>query len=736
MKTEDVDPQDVTVDQTVQLNTRVLPAREATETGKTTVGKHTATLTMLEKTGDITRSIFRKKISVHEVVVEEHFGENAKQREVQLTTVPEEFLYNLEQSFQPRKEIARGGHGKISLYEDQALERNVAVKSLLGELEQDAELRSRFVAEAKVTSQLDHPSIPPVHGLLGDPAHRLHMVMKMIDGMTLTNYLERVRKNYIQNGVSKFDVRKDLFERLNIFRRVCHAVEYANSHQVAHCDLKPDNIMIGRYNETYVMDWGIAKTREAMLKKQTSRRLTGTPRYLSPEAVVGDETWKDEPDTRKYGWMSSDLYALGLILFELTMLSPAYEGKNSDEVIHRVADGDMEPLVNRFGCRVDNDLQAIIKKATAQDLRERYHSVRAMDEDIAKYLRGEEVSARPDNRFRKVIRWGGRHALLLLFTALIALLIASSSATYTVYNHLEAARLDKLVTLAASRAIRTGEELDTRFDKLNTGLWALAMEARSLLTEQHGGGHTSGDICIREIGPGAAPYRIAAPDFDCIYYLRAPGLSMADADTVLRKLEVMEESFLRFILESDDLGAGGEATELKLKLADSQLPASRLFVGLRNGLHIVYPRNLDYPENYDPRKRDWYQAHSAGKVPPGTPYWLSYRDVSNGRRLLAGRIVIQDDNGEKLGVMAFDLPLEQLYRIIRERTPEGARPGILINSEGRIMPEDGGEPGEVHPAFQEIQKREFGRGTGTDGELYLFSRLKAPGWFYVEKFIR
>ena len=201
-------------------------------------------------------------------------------------------------------------------------------------------------------------------------------------------------------------------------------------------------------------------------------------------------------------------------------------------------------------------------------------------------------------------------------------------------------------------------------------------------------------------------------------------------------MKLLEDSFMRFVLESNELGEGRNPAMLRREMMSSKLLVSRIFFGLQNGLHIVYPRNLDYPPGYDPRLRDWYRD-PATPVPPGSPYWLCYQDVSSNRWVLSGRVVVEGGaTGAKLGVMAFDIPVQNIYRLIREKTGADRKLGVLLNEKGRIMPENGGPPGRRHPAFDEIKKREFGRYRAKDGEVYLFTRLKAPGWFYVETFAR
>ena len=694
---------------------------------------------VFEKNGDsITRTAFHGKLSVHELIIGNRFSENDEAEEIETdepTLNPP--LPDINDNFFSLKTVARGGQGKIVLYEDKTLGRKVAVKSLLSDLEQNRDSRKRFIMEARVTSQLDHPSIPPVHGLFGDSCDRLYMAMKMIDGMTLSEYLEQVKANYANDGVRKFDVRKDLFERLNIFRRACFAVEYAHEHNMIHRDLKPDNIMIGKYNETYVMDWGIALTREQVLEKKadSGRKVAGTLRFLPPEVLSGDESWKDDEKARKYGWRSADIYALGLILFEIVTLSRAYEGKSDEEYFRKIVQGEMAPVVNRFGCRIDRDLKAIIRKASAPDLRRRYHHVEELDDDIEKYLRGEEVSARRDNTVRKVIRWSAHHTHILWVAVLGALLLASCVTTAWIYTRLTEQRLAQRISLAASEALKIGDVLDRRFDQLDIGLWMLGIGVKDLLTTP--GEFPTRSLTAREIGtgPGNFSFTISEPDPDYVYYLRPAGLSEADAIADLHRLKLLKESFMRFVLESDHLGQGGDLTEMKQELRNSELLVARIFIGLRDGLFIVYPRNLHYPQDFDPRKRCWYQNPAETSVPAGTPFWLGYQDVSSKRWTLTARIIIRNDaTGLKYGVMAFDIPVQNIYLLIHEKIA-GRRPcGVLLDEKGRIVPANGGAPGRVHPAFREIQKREYGRYVADDGTIYLFAKLRAPGWYYVETF--
>ena len=149
-------------------------------------------------------------------------------------------------------ELGRGGMGQVLAAEDVTLDRPVALKLLFDQ--DDPALCARFVDEARVTGQLQHPSVPPVYelGRLGDG--RLFFAMKRIEGRTLRDVLEDLRDAKPEALKSFGRVRL-----LSVFARICHTIAYAHSRGVMHRDLKPENIMLGEFGEITVMDWGLAK---------------------------------------------------------------------------------------------------------------------------------------------------------------------------------------------------------------------------------------------------------------------------------------------------------------------------------------------------------------------------------------------------------------------------------------------------------------------------------------------
>src|SRR5690348_12331752 len=210
-------------------------------------------------------------------------------------------------------EIGRGGIGRVLLVMDAHLGREVAIKELLqDEAGVDSELMTRFLAEARITGQLEHPNIVPVYELGRRADGRLYYTMRMVRGETLSAALERAR------------TLADRLALLTHFAGLCNAIAYAHSRGVVHRDIKPDNVMIGEFGETVVLDWGMAKVRPAATASggddgmavdrlehfdpdvTMEGSLCGTPTHMSPEQARGA---LDEIDER------SDVWALGVVLY-------------------------------------------------------------------------------------------------------------------------------------------------------------------------------------------------------------------------------------------------------------------------------------------------------------------------------------------------------------------------------------------------------------------------------------
>jgi eukaryotic-like serine/threonine-protein kinase len=272
--------------------------------------------------------------------------------------------------------LGRGGMAAVYLAFDHVLMREVALKTL-GQAHGVAPDLERFVGEAQITAQLDHPNIVPVHDLVLFDEHP-YFVMKLLGGRTLGSELH-------QRGGAPRDP-EALDELLGIFLKVCDAVAFAHSRGVVHRDLKPDNVMVDTFGRVYVMDWGLARVvpgSEAARIVVTHTRAgddgSGTVMYMAPEQA--------RPAWRPIGpW--TDVFALGAILYEILTGRPPHTAPSS-ELRDAIFNGEIiAPDVVVPGGFVPAGLARITMTALAREPQHRYGAVQDMKRDVERFLRG------------------------------------------------------------------------------------------------------------------------------------------------------------------------------------------------------------------------------------------------------------------------------------------------------------------------------------------------------------
>jgi tetratricopeptide (TPR) repeat protein len=297
-------------------------------------------------------------------------------------------------------EVARGGMGVIIKGRDSDLGRDLAVKVLLEQHRERPDLIRRFVEEAQISGQLQHPGVVPVYelGVLAD--HRPYFAMKLVKGRTLAALLEK-----------RAGPADDQPRLLGIFEQVCLTMAYAHVRGVIHRDLKPSNIMVGSFGEVQVMDWGLAKVLprggiadddeagrirdETVI--QTGRTGTdadlsqagsvmGTPAYMPPEQASGDVDRLDE---------RADVFALGSILCEVLTGQPAFTGRNVGEIQRKAARGDLTDAFARLEAGgADAELAGLARECLACEPEDRPRSAGAVAERLTAYLAGVQERLR------------------------------------------------------------------------------------------------------------------------------------------------------------------------------------------------------------------------------------------------------------------------------------------------------------------------------------------------------
>ncbi len=331
---------------------------------------------------------------------------------------------------------ARGGLGEVFRATDPELNRTVAVKRLQMSRASDAECRRRFLVEAEITARLEHPGVVPVYALCGDAINGPAYAMRFIEGPTLADSIQA----YHLATPDPLAFRR----LLQSYLQVCQTVAYAHSRGVIHRDLKPQNVVIGKFGETLVVDWGLAKIvgRTDMLRDNPTAETTlvpslknsdseasetqmgsavGTPAYMSPEQAAGRWNIVDQ---------RSDIYGLGAVFYTLLCGMPPLSKGDWPELQQRIQQGDF-PSPLQIRSDVPKALNAICLRAMAIVPSDRYASASDLSVDIEHWLAGEPVSAYREGFSTRSWRWLRGHrslvvgAVVLLVTALIGLSIGT-----------------------------------------------------------------------------------------------------------------------------------------------------------------------------------------------------------------------------------------------------------------------------------------------------------------------
>ncbi len=418
--------------------------------------------------------------------------------------------------------IGRGGMGAVLQAEDASIQRQVAMKVVLhGDSTGDV---MRFIHEARITGQLEHPNIIPVHTFGADEHGQPFYTMKLVQGVTLKDVVKGLAA-----GDEETIRTYPLSALLSILDKVCDGMRFAHSQNVIHRDLKPDNIMLGSYGEVLILDWGLAKklgveedpqeqpSESDLLSRSNlpsgvslqleSNTLTGavlgTPQYMPPEQAEGNVDGVDQ---------RADIYSLGAILYNVLTLLPPFSG-TPEEVLDRVIRGEiatpseavqMGSVTDSFSDRatervplpseqqekgaeaihlphlpaghIPKSLEAVVLKAMARDAADRYQTIAELQQDLQQYQQGFATNAEHANLLKVASLWVKRNRGISIVAAVALSLVLLFAIGLENENRASAAVLKSLRGVVPMLAERTWLHLEE-------GRLQEALEMTTLISE-------------------------------------------------------------------------------------------------------------------------------------------------------------------------------------------------------------------------------------------------------------
>lgn len=302
------------------------------------------------------------------------------------------------------EEIARGGMGVVFKARQISLNRTVAVKMILaGRLASHAE-RQRFRTEAEAAANLQHHNIVAIHEV-GELEGQPYFSMDLVEGMSLTNL---VKQRPLAGKTAAAYV-----------KTIAEAIHYAHQRGVLHRDLKPSNVLIDRFDQPRVTDFGLAKRLSDSLLSTRRLPLTltgqvlGTPNFIPPEQAGADGAVGPP----------SDVYSLGAILYYLLTARPPFTGRTVQETLAQVANVEPKAL-QAWNPEVARDLETICLKCLQKDPARRYAAAQELADDLGRFLRGEPIQARPVGRFERTWRWCRRYPAVASLGASLVITLA------------------------------------------------------------------------------------------------------------------------------------------------------------------------------------------------------------------------------------------------------------------------------------------------------------------------
>jgi eukaryotic-like serine/threonine-protein kinase len=295
-------------------------------------------------------------------------------------------------SYQILKSIGKGGMGEVFLAYDTTCGRRIALKRIRSDLVQHVQMHNRFLKEARITSQLTHPSIIPIYAIHGEK-EQVYYTMPFVEGQTLKQILRKTRL-LEKRGEKSDSIGGSIPALVRVFLNICQAIAYAHDKGVLHRDIKPENVIVGQYGEVLILDWGLAKLMRSQTKGDDEGlqdheghplhqithigKVVGTISYMAPERAIGSSAT-----------IQTDIYSLGVILYQiLTLYLPFKRGTLKDFRKNMHLENLYDPSEIAPYREVPKVLSRTVYKCLAKDLDQRYKTVNELIHDLESYIEG------------------------------------------------------------------------------------------------------------------------------------------------------------------------------------------------------------------------------------------------------------------------------------------------------------------------------------------------------------
>jgi serine/threonine protein kinase len=363
--------------------------------------------------------------------------------------------------FELTSRLGVGGFGTVWKALDTELDRVVALKiPRKGQLSSSE--TEQFFREARAAAQLKHPNIVPVHEV-GRDGDTIFIVTDLIHGVSLADWLKEEKPS--------------AKEAAKLIAVIADALHFAHQQGVVHRDLKPSNIMIDTAGQPHLMDFGLAKREIGEVTMTVEGQILGTPAYMSPEQAQGQTSWIDR---------RTDIYSLGVVLFELLTRELPYRGGVQQQIHQRIRDD--APSPRKLNSHIPIDLATICLKCLERDPNRRYSTAAEMSAELNRFLRGEPIVARPISPLARLARWAKRNpavaaagaltVLLAIGGPLAAIMIESSRRTAVTQREKIASQLNERNALIS--------EYEQRIDAESAKLKSVSEQQEALIDASPG----------------------------------------------------------------------------------------------------------------------------------------------------------------------------------------------------------------------------------------------------------